>query len=1239
MIFISLFDEVRVTIDGRLAALRRKEAALVAFLALRAGVPTARELLATLLWGERDEGAARHSLRQALLALRRELGEALKETTVGLTLDQGAFQCDLGDAELPRERIDGAEVIPPLPSRVLNGLDAVGTEPFADWVATRRAAYRARWRDAVTRVRDDSAEAARWSDAERASRALEEDQPLDTESVRQLVRTLRRAGAPGEAAASLAAAQLRFEQSGVDTTPLVELARTLPGDARSAQRPGGRRGGVAHGDLVGRERELAELAATWRSVAGGAAHGVLVTGIDGSGRSRLAEDFARALPASERRLLWIGHTDTSTAEPAAHRVARALLDARGAAAAEPDVVSRVRDCLGSGASPAVPDVLALLRAVAAERPVLMVLDDADLWGEADAALRHALMAPCPRAMTIATCWTEFAAPRGTRRLELGGLSVAAVTQLIAARTTRPEPACARAAQALEAATAGHPQWILDACDTLRPSEGVRAVGTALDLLEAPSPLPISATLRDELRRRLDALPVDARRLLDLIADSPTRASAAELARHLALSPDALTAALDPLLRARFVRAGSHPAAPYGVAHPLIERVVRDALHPARLLPEPRRAGRWSTRRRWAMGAVAAAALAATAFAARSAWSRWDTSGPRLIVLHELFTADSADRATLPVDEMLATNLARIASVEILPGARLPSTATATSRALLDRAEFDLGGAMARRGGGVRLDLRLTSRRDGRVRGGISVEAPDLFAAVDQATAEVALLLAQPIPPSPLSRVSTASLPAFRLFEEGESARATGNRERAAWLLREAIRVDTSFALARLHLAQALGDYDKDGAHAQLDTALSATARLPERERLLVRAWRAMIDEDPVRELLADSLVAKWPLDANGYLIQGQARTWRGAFLPAVTSLRRAIALDAPGLSGIEASCLACDAYEGLISALLLADSLDAAMQVAREWERLQPQGGRASAAVSSVAQTADDLAVAAAAARRAVALNPADEYAGVYEAVWQLRRGAPGAALRTLEPELRHPSAGRRRQAIWFSAIAERNAGRPADAEARLRRFFDALPAAQRPAYATFHLQRAQAFLEAGDARRAALLFDSISVSAGSVSSSHRMGRLRAWAGTLAADAWVAAGDTNDLARRIREVEAWGAQSAYGRDRVLHHHLRGLQYLSRGDLPAARRELLLARWSPTGSYARTTNALIDVLLRERRPADALQLLRQASRGSLESVHLYGTRRDVHQLYARAWRAVGRPDSAAAHERWLAAASR
>jgi len=90
MVTATLFDDPHILVNGRRASLRRKELALVAYLALEGSGTTNREALATLFWGEKDESAARHSLRQALLVLRRELGDHLVESPTGLRLVPGA---------------------------------------------------------------------------------------------------------------------------------------------------------------------------------------------------------------------------------------------------------------------------------------------------------------------------------------------------------------------------------------------------------------------------------------------------------------------------------------------------------------------------------------------------------------------------------------------------------------------------------------------------------------------------------------------------------------------------------------------------------------------------------------------------------------------------------------------------------------------------------------------------------------------------------------------------------------------------------------------------------------------------------------------------------------------------------------------------------------------------------------------------------------------------------------------
>ena len=71
-------------------------------------------------------------------------------------------------------------------------------------------------------------------------------------------------------------------------------------------------------------------------------------------------------------------------------------------------------------------------------------------------------------------------------------------------------------------------------------------------------------------------------------------------------------------------------------------------------------------------------------------------------------------------------------------------------------------------------------------------------------------------------------------------------------------------------------------------------------------------------------------------------------------------------------------------------------------------------------------------------------------------------------------------------------------------------------------------------------------------------------------------------------MRALGAASAYGRDRRLFHHVRGLPLAARGDTAAAASEL---------------------------------------RGSLEASNLYVSRTELHEW--RAWDALGARDSAAA----------
>ena len=86
--------------DGRPVVFARKKAqALLAYLALQPDRAHPREKLAALLWGDVPGERARHSLRQALLALRRALSGAaarcVAEEGDGVSVDSSLIDVDV----------------------------------------------------------------------------------------------------------------------------------------------------------------------------------------------------------------------------------------------------------------------------------------------------------------------------------------------------------------------------------------------------------------------------------------------------------------------------------------------------------------------------------------------------------------------------------------------------------------------------------------------------------------------------------------------------------------------------------------------------------------------------------------------------------------------------------------------------------------------------------------------------------------------------------------------------------------------------------------------------------------------------------------------------------------------------------------------------------------------------------------------------------------------------------------
>ena len=136
--------------DGTALHVRRRKArALLAYLAIRAGEPQPREALIALLWPEVDPAEARHSLRQTLTVLRRDLAPLRWPASLlageALALPAALVRADVADLDRRAASADARDlerVAATYRGEFLEGLVA-GEEPFDAWIAGERERLRA----------------------------------------------------------------------------------------------------------------------------------------------------------------------------------------------------------------------------------------------------------------------------------------------------------------------------------------------------------------------------------------------------------------------------------------------------------------------------------------------------------------------------------------------------------------------------------------------------------------------------------------------------------------------------------------------------------------------------------------------------------------------------------------------------------------------------------------------------------------------------------------------------------------------------------------------------------------------------------------------------------------------------------------------------------------------------------------------------------------------------------------
>ena len=368
---------------------RRKELVLLVFLARRSPRGVTRAELAALLWGHRDESRARHSLRQSLSELKAELGDSLEITSETVRLTPGTIELDLAAFETAADAGREEEAAKFWRGDFLAGCEDLGAEELRTWIEQERAGLRAQLARVYLRLVDRARAAGDWrgaiSMAEDWCRAL----PYDEDAHRSAVETLRIAGKNAEAAARHAGfvTRLRTELDTAPSEEFVRLGATLDPIAEPLRR--GRRG-LLSPDLVGRTEALGRLQQAWREALGGRGAVALILGEDGYGKSRLCSELARMVKAGAEPATVMEARAFVAERDRPWAVIRPLLEAlagapgfraapgaalASAAAIAPEIrelLPRLEQTPDTSPLEAVSRIIA---DVAAERPLLLILDD------------------------------------------------------------------------------------------------------------------------------------------------------------------------------------------------------------------------------------------------------------------------------------------------------------------------------------------------------------------------------------------------------------------------------------------------------------------------------------------------------------------------------------------------------------------------------------------------------------------------------------------------------------------------------------------------------------------------------------------------------------------------------------------------------------------------------------------------------------------------------------------------
>lgn len=610
-ISVRTLGPIEVAVDGAAAPgelLWRKNLALLVYLARSPKRARARDHLVGLLWGDKPEEAARHSLNEALRVLRRTVGEGGIDTSAGqvrLAPEEIVLDTDRFDTLAAAADWTGAASL--VTGDFMEGFAVPDASDFDTWLSAEREQWRRRGTDALLRCAEAALSHGDVAHAGATAQRALALTPTSNTAMRAVLRGLALSGERAAALEQFEAFRARLTaQLGMtpdpETQALADRVRRERMRPEVAAKP--RVGAESRrAPLVGREAELD----TVLGVATGArvdrrASFALIEGDAGTGRTRIAEEvMARArLDGAAVIVARAVAADAATPWAGVWGLARGgLIEARGVAAAPPAALAAFVATIATwadrfGRPVATPDapgraLSEVIRAVAEEVPVLLVVDDAH-WLDDDslnalAALLRDLSAlplcvlltaaapPPPTPAALDALCARAAREHGGITLRLGPLSPAALRTL--ARWALPRydaDAIDRVARRVATDSAGLPLLAVELFHAV--ALGLELAGT-MSAWPAPSrtldqtmpgelPDGVVAAVRVGVRR----LSAGAQKVLVAAAVLGERQPADTLGRASGLEGAALAAALDELEWERWLVAE-------GRGYDFVARIVRD----------------------------------------------------------------------------------------------------------------------------------------------------------------------------------------------------------------------------------------------------------------------------------------------------------------------------------------------------------------------------------------------------------------------------------------------------------------------------------------------------------------------------------------------------------------------------------------------------------------------------------------------------------------------------------------